>query len=59
MPEVTDGGKTWTMRVQKGILFADDPVFKGCELVAQDYVYSIKRHLDPICATAAIRRSRS
>jgi ABC-type transport system substrate-binding protein len=49
LPEVTDGGKTWTMRVQKGILFADDPVFKGKprELVAQDYVYSIKRHLDP------------
>jgi ABC-type transport system substrate-binding protein len=49
MPEVTDGGRTWTMRLQKGILFADDPVFKGKprELVAQDYVYSIKRHLDP------------
>ena len=49
LPEVTDGGKTWTMRVQKGILFADDPVFeaKPRELVAQDYVYSIKRHLDP------------
>src|SRR6476620_7148440 len=29
LPVVTDGGKTWTMRVKKGILFADDPVFKG------------------------------
>ena len=49
LPEVTDGGKTWTMRVAKGIFFADDPVFKGKprELVAEDYVYSIKRHLDP------------
>ena len=37
------------MRVKKGILFADDPVFKGKprELVAADYVYSIKRSLDP------------
>ena len=49
LPEVTDGGKTWTMRVRKGIYFADDPLFKGKprELVAEDYVYSIKRHLDP------------
>ena len=40
---------TWTIRVQKGIRFTDDPVFKGRprELVAQDYVYSIKRWLDP------------
>jgi ABC-type transport system substrate-binding protein len=49
LPEVTDGGKTWTMRLRKGIFFADDPVFNGKprELVAEDYVYSIKRHLDP------------
>ena len=49
LPEVTDGGKTWTMRVAKGIFFADDPVFEGKprELVAEDYAYSIKRHLDP------------
>ena len=49
MPVITDDGKTWTMRVKKGILFADDPVFKGKprELVATDYVYSIKRSIDP------------
>jgi oligopeptide transport system substrate-binding protein len=49
MPVITDGGKTWTMRVRKGVLFADDPVFKGKprELVAADYLYSIKRSLDP------------
>ena len=49
LPVVTDGGKTWTMRVKKGILFADDPVFKGKprELVAADYAYSIRRALDP------------
>ena len=49
MPTITDGGKTWTIRLQKGIHFADDPVFKGKprELVAQDYAYSIRRSLDP------------
>src|ERR1700687_2721789 len=49
MPEVTDEGRTWTMRVKPGIYFADDPVFKGKkrELVAADYVYAWKRLLDP------------
>lgn len=49
LPAITDGGRTWTMRLKKGIRFADDPVFKGTqrELVAADYVYSIKRSLDP------------
>ena len=49
MPEVTDGGRTFTIRVQPGIYFADDPAFKGKrrELTAQDYVYSIKRNFDP------------
>jgi oligopeptide transport system substrate-binding protein len=49
MPEITDGGRTWTIRLQKGIRFTDDPAFKGAarELVAADYVYSIKRSLDP------------
>ena len=49
LPVITDGGKTWTIKLQKGIHFADDPVFKGRkrELTAQDYVYSIERSLDP------------
>ncbi len=49
LPEITDGGRTWTIRLQKGIRFADDPAFKGAprELRAADYVYSIKRSLDP------------
>jgi ABC-type transport system substrate-binding protein len=48
-PEITDGGRTWTMRIKPGILFTDDPAFKGepRELVAADYVYSYKRWLDP------------
>ena len=35
--------------MKRGIRFADDPAFRGAmrELVAEDYVYSIKRSLDP------------
>jgi oligopeptide transport system substrate-binding protein len=48
-PEITDGGKTWTIRMKKGILFTDDPAFGGKprELTAEDYVYSYKRWMDP------------
>ncbi|TMG80821.1 MAG: bicyclomycin resistance protein [Betaproteobacteria bacterium] len=49
LPEVSADGKTWTVRIRKGIYFADDPAFRGKqrELTAQDYVYSVKRHFDP------------
>ena len=49
MPEVSDDFKTFTFKVKPGIYFADDPAFKGQkrELVAGDYVYSLKRHYDP------------
>ena len=49
MPQFGDGGRTWTIRLRKGIRFTDDAAFKGRprELVADDYVYSIKRKLDP------------
>jgi ABC-type transport system substrate-binding protein len=49
LPEVTDGGRVWTIQLKRGILFHDDPVFKGKprELIAADYVYAYKRWLDP------------
>jgi ABC-type transport system substrate-binding protein len=49
MPEVSDNGRTYVFRVKKGIYFTPDPAFKGKprELVAEDYVYSFKRFLDP------------
>ena len=49
MPEVSADFKTFTYRIQPGIYFTDDPAFKGQrrELVAQDYVFTIKRHYDP------------
>jgi ABC-type transport system substrate-binding protein len=49
LPQISADGLTWTIRLKKGIRFTDDPAFKGVprELVAQDYVYSITRRLDP------------
>jgi len=49
MPELADKGATYTFRIKPGIYFAADPVFKGKrrELVAADYVFSLKRLLDP------------
>ena len=48
-PVISPDGKTWTIKIKPGIRFTDDPAFKGKprELVAEDYVYSIKRYLDP------------
>ena len=49
LPQISADEKTWTMRVSPGIYFTDDPAFKGKrrELTADDYVYSMKRWLDP------------
>jgi len=49
MPEVSADGRTFTVHLRRGIFFADDPAFKGRprELVAQDYVYALKRYFDP------------
>jgi len=49
LPEVSDDGRTFTVQIRPGIYFADDPAFQGQrrELVAEDYVYSIKRFYDP------------
>src|SRR4051794_10563443 len=49
MPEVADGGRTYTFHLRKGVYFTPDPAFKGKkrELVAQDFVYSFLRFVDP------------
>jgi len=49
MPQVTDNGRTYTYKLRKGIFYTPDPAFKGRkrELVADDFVYIIKRHVDP------------
>ena len=49
LPEISADGKTYTLKLKHGITFTDHPAFKGRkrELVAADYVYSMKRLLDP------------
>ena len=49
LPEISPDGRTWTIRIKPGILFADDPAFKGAkrELTAHDFVYAMKRLMDP------------
>jgi ABC-type transport system substrate-binding protein len=48
-PQVSDDGKTYTIKIKHGIYFSDDPAFGGIrrELTAQDYVYSFQRMVDP------------
>jgi ABC-type transport system substrate-binding protein len=49
MPDVSDDGLVYTFKIRKGIYFHDDPCFpdgKGRELVADDFIYSIKRIAD-------------
>jgi len=48
MPEVTDGGKTYTFRLRQDVYFTPDAVFKNRrQVTAADYVYSFKRLYDP------------
>ncbi len=49
LPEISADFTSFTFRIRPGIFFADDPAFKGRprELVAQDYVYAVKRYYDP------------
>lgn len=49
LPEVSADFKRFVFTIRPGIFFADDPVFQGRrrELVAQDYVYTVKRFYDP------------
>jgi oligopeptide transport system substrate-binding protein len=58
LPEISADGLTWTIRIKRGIYFADDPVFKGKrrELTAADYVYSIKRVIDPRVRSSSLQQ---
>jgi ABC-type transport system substrate-binding protein len=49
LPEVENDFRRFTIHIQPGIRFADDPAFGGRprELVAQDYVYALERFADP------------
>jgi ABC-type transport system substrate-binding protein len=49
LPEVNADHTRFVFRIRPGQHFGDDPAFGGRprELVAQDYVYSVKRYYDP------------
>jgi ABC-type transport system substrate-binding protein len=49
LPQISEDGLAWTIKIKPGLYFSDDPAFKGKkrELTAADYVYSFKRLLDP------------
>ena len=49
LPEMSEAGRIYSFKITPGILFADDPAFKGKkrELVAEDYIFSFKRLADP------------
>lgn len=49
LPEVSDDYRRFVFTIRPGIFFADDAAFKGKprELVAADYVYTVKRFYDP------------
>ncbi len=49
LPEVSSDFRVFTFPIRRGIFFQEDPAFNGTkrELVAQDFVYSLKRFFDP------------
>jgi len=50
LPEISEDGMTYTIRLKKGVMFQDDEAFegaKGREVLAEDFVYSWKRLADP------------
>ena len=60
MPLVQDNGKTYMIKVRKGIHFTPDPAFKGRprELTAADHAYALKRILDPAVKLAVAVAAR-
>jgi oligopeptide transport system substrate-binding protein len=50
LPDVSPDNLTYTFRLKSGVRFSDDPCFpggKGRAVTAEDFVYSLKRVLDP------------
>ena len=50
MPTISQDGLVYTFKIRQGVKFHDNPCFpngQGRELVAEDFVYSIKRTADP------------
>ncbi|VAW39372.1 Dipeptide-binding ABC transporter, periplasmic substrate-binding component (TC 3.A.1.5.2) [hydrothermal vent metagenome] len=49
MPQVSEDGLTYTIKIKQGVRFQDHEAFaggKGREVHASDFIYSIQRHFD-------------
>ncbi len=49
-PAISADGLVYTFRLKEGVRYIDDPCFpggRGREVVAEDFIYSIKRQFDP------------
>jgi ABC-type transport system substrate-binding protein len=56
MPQVSADFRTYTVKLKRGVYFADDPAFGGRkrELTAADVVYSYKRFYDPVTKSPSL-----
>ena len=70
LPQVSADGRTYTLRIRPGLLFAPHPAFggKAREVVAQDFVYGAQRIVDELrpallgctlCPVARLNRFRA
>ncbi len=51
MPTISSDGLTYIFSIKKGVYFHDNVCFangKGRELTAEDFIYSLKRIVDPV-----------
>ncbi|WP_419241745.1 ABC transporter substrate-binding protein [Cardinium endosymbiont of Nabis limbatus] len=58
MPSVSPDGLVYTFKIKQGVLFQDDPCFpngKGRTLKAADFVFSLKKLVDPKNTTVPYR----
>lgn len=49
MPDISEDGLVYRIKIRQGVHFIDDPAFDGGtgrEVVAEDFVYSLKRQFD-------------
>ncbi|WP_372366161.1 ABC transporter substrate-binding protein [Candidatus Uabimicrobium sp. HlEnr_7] len=55
MPQISEDGLVYTIKIKQGVKYIDNACFKtkdnpkgeGREVIAEDFVYSLKRHFDP------------
>ena len=63
LPEMSDDGLSYRISLKEGVHFVDDPCFensRGREVLAQDFIYSIKRHFEngAVSSSASLLRGK-